>query len=130
MLTRGGKHFDQGHGKGLPYSKVMRFEPHTIHLKSRLEEWRLEITAMRKAVWPYRRIARWLREEKEVCISPEAVRQFCIVRGIEKGNPPSSAKVAAKERTATKRASGSCRRNETVRIFDYDDSQPIQRRKP
>lgn len=129
MLTRGGKHIDQGHRKGLPYSKVMTFEIHSIPLRSRLEEWRKEVTAMRAANWPYSRIAEWLQEEKGVGISREAVRQFCAVRGILKGipNPPGS--VTEPPLTVARSVPRIRRQRAKAKLFDYDDSQPIERKR-
>ena len=106
----------------------MRFELHTIPLKSRLEAWREDIVAMRAAVWPYRRIAKWLRDEKAVSISREAVRQFCVVRGIEKGTLSFSTRDDAQKRSPTAQVSRVRRKREVTKKFDYDDSQPIRRK--
>lgn len=113
----------------MPYSKMMTFETHSIPLRSRLEEWREEVTAMRAANWPYSRIARWLQEEKGVSISREAVRQFCAVRGILKGNPCPSASPSHVNSIMSESVPRVRRQRAKTRLFDYDDSQPIERKR-
>lgn len=93
------------------------FEFHQPSLRSRLEEWRSDIVAMRVACWPYRRIAAWLLENYQVRISREAIRQFCKVRGITKGESSNESKAVVKPIRKYSQKSG---------VFHYDDSQPIE----
>lgn len=85
---------------------------------SRLEKWRDEITTMRRLNWPNDKIAQWLHDEKAFKISGEAVRKFCKVRGIKKGQ--------FKQRTIPKPLSPRSHRNPQKKpIFEYNDSGPI-----
>jgi len=84
---------------------------------------------MRAAIWPYRRIAKWLREERGIAISHEAVRQFCVVRGIKKGPTPSAVTIVEAELPPTSKVSPARRKKTIVQKFDYDDSQPIARKR-
>ena len=64
---------------------------HHAHTSSRLEPYQSIIATMRSKGWPYRRIVAWLKEEKSLTISWEALRQFCIYRQIQKGKPAAPA---------------------------------------
>jgi len=109
---------------------TQRFEEHERPRTSRLEKWRAEIMEMRAAKWPYQRIANWLWEESQFKITAEAVRQFCQVREIRKGkknqtmptqNPKRRCKLVPKpESTSTLKKE---------KLFEYDDSKPIQTRR-
>ncbi len=103
------------------------FEKHKRPHTSILEEWWDEIEAMRTQEWPYRRIADWLRNNKEITISAEAVRQFCKVRDISKGNSERQPK-ARPSRTPTKPLKQNRYpkpKTPVKRIFEYDDTEPI-----
>lgn len=62
-----------------------KFEAHENPNRSQIERWRAEIITMRSLNWPYHRIAKWLEDEHGLSVSKEAVRKFCRVRNIEKG---------------------------------------------
>ncbi len=62
----------------------MTIEPHRRPNESCLEPFREQIAERRRLEWPYRRLAKWLRIEHRVKISPTAVRKFCLVRNIWK----------------------------------------------
>ncbi len=85
---------------------------------------------MRAAIWPYRRIAKWLREERGISISHEAVRQFCVVRSIEKGAMPPTPNIGEGWQTPISKVRGVRPRKTVIPKFDYDDSQPITRKRP
>jgi hypothetical protein len=55
---------------------------------SRLEPFRQDIAAMRRANWPYLRIADWLSAEHGIHLTFQSVAKFCHARGIrgEAGN--------------------------------------------
>ncbi len=61
------------------------FEPHENPNRSQIEKWRAEIISMRSLNWPYHRVAKWLEDEHGLSVSKEAVRKFCRVRNIGKG---------------------------------------------
>lgn len=63
----------------------LEIEAHRKGHGSKLEAHRVVIVKMRRSRWPYRRIADWLRENRNVRIAAEGVRSFCRVRGIKKG---------------------------------------------
>ncbi len=104
-----------------------QIEEHVYPRTSRLEAWRNEIEIRRSKNWPYRKIADWLREQKGLVISKEAIRKFCLVRKISKG--------ASKPKTVTTTPTLSLKRSKRPyypkprqpikRIFEYDDSEPI-----
>jgi len=107
----------------------LKFESHQRPLPSRLERWRAEITEMRAASWPYLRISKWFSNEEQFKISEEAIRQFCLVRGIEKSEPtnkPSRARPRSKPVADPRRVASSTK---PKKLFEYDDSQPIQTRR-
>jgi len=65
--------------------KDLDFEAHRKGSGRKLEAHRVAIVEMRRSRWPYRRIADWLRENRNVTTAAEGVRSFCRVRGIKKG---------------------------------------------
>jgi hypothetical protein len=97
----------------------MEFPMHQRSNVSRLESVKVEIAAMRSAHWPYHRIADWLRSEKAITVSKEAIRQFCSVRHIEKGG--SSLQTVVRPARLPAPAAG--------KKFHFDDSKPIETRK-
>ena len=102
------------------------FPTHQRPNESRLEAYRSEIAAMRQSNWPYRRIAGWLRAEKGLKISHEAVRKFCQVRKIGVGGAAQPSKrspaVIPQPQAQTDKDSAPPAR----RVFSFDDSQPIR----
>jgi len=64
---------------------VNNFQPYQNPNQSRLEQWWNEIAEMRSQNWPYTAIAKWLLDEQQLKISTEAIRQFCHLRNISKG---------------------------------------------
>ena len=95
-----------------------KFEFHESPYRSRLEKWRSEITAMRSQNWPYSRIVEWLALYAQISVTKEAVRKFCLVRGIQKNSPsrPNS-QARQKSQPVPKRK---------MKIFEYKDGGPIQ----
>lgn len=76
---------------------------------------------MRAKKWPFQRIAQWLRDEKSLPISGEAIRQFCTVRKIGKTLELVEApRLYSPRQTSTQHAPGK---------FHFDDSLPIETRK-
>ena len=105
----------------------LHFEEHYPLRSSRLEQWRDEITAMRTAKWPHQQIAKWLQTEQHFTISAEAVRQFCKVRGILK--PMGATQLAPRsqrERGSKNKPRKPPTSEKNRRLFEYDDSKPIQ----
>jgi len=95
----------------------MEFEPHRRPNESALEQFRSDIAAMRSQNWPYGRIASWLATEKYLTMHNDSIRRFCIRRGITKGkkSPPASLKQSV--------------RSKPKKLFEYDDSKPIETRR-
>lgn len=105
----------------------IRFEDHGLGRGSKLEAHRVAIVEMRRCRWPYRRIADWLQDNRDVETTAEGVRSFCRVRGIKKGTSAvQSARDAARRRKGdeTVRPQGSAHIDETV--FDFDESKPLE----
>ncbi|WP_411845711.1 hypothetical protein AAFN60_19035 [Roseibacillus persicicus] len=100
----------------------MTFEKHQRPNVSRLEIWRKDITEMRAAKWPYRRIAKWLEDEKQHQISVTAIRNFCLIREIAK---PGSEPFRKSKSEGTRLPSNPEKDNPKKKLFDYDDSGPI-----
>lgn len=110
--------------------------PHERPNRSRLEQWLADITRMRELHWPYARIARWLQEEQDFRVSREAVRQFCVRRGILKGRVTAvAAQEAMRVRSVSFRnasqgprsAKDGTSSSKSPPVFQYDDSRPIDR---
>ena len=100
------------------------FEPHVRPNQSRLQDHVEEIAKMRALNWPYYKIASWLGEHRKCSIQKEAVRQFCLRRGISKGEKVVIA-VGSKKRKISKPKE----RKEVPSEFDFDESRPIQRKR-
>jgi len=100
----------------------LSFPLHQSSNASVLEPHRDIVVEMRRNNWPYRKIALWLMAEKNITISHEAVRKFCLVRNIRKGKDP--VPVARENRTLP--VSQPQKRLRKNRQFNYDDSKPIQ----
>ena len=100
----------------------MNFEAHQRPNLSRLESWRDEITAMRAAQWPYRRIAKWLQEEQLHQVSATAIRNFCLIREIPKGGTKEPTKPKPERQSLPKRKPVA---SPEKKKFTYDDSGPI-----
>jgi len=64
------------------------FPLHRTPTSSKLKPYKALISRMRAQRWPYQRIVQWLKDEKEVSISWESLRQFCLYRNIRKGAEP------------------------------------------
>ncbi len=75
---------------------------------------------MRSSNWPFKKIADWLRENRQLEVSKEAVRQFCNIRGIESKplHPPQHQARTVLHQPKKAQAK-----------FEYDDSVPIVIRK-
>lgn len=97
-----------------------KFEPHEPPYRSRLEKWRDGIIEMRTQNWPYSRISAWLRDEKQISISAEAVRKFCRLRKIQKGELPTTASKRQHRPRQT------LIKNREVKLFEYDGNGPIE----
>lgn len=102
------------------HSSLMDFPPHQRPNVSRLEAFRSEIAAMRSSNWPFQMIAGWLRENRQLEVSKEAVRQFCNVRGI--------GKIPAPPLPISNRILPSTLKKPPVK-FEYDESKPILTRR-
>ena len=63
-------------------------ERHQRPNESCLEPFREEIVDRRHLEWPYRRLAEWLADEHQLTISAVSIRNFCLVRQIDKGEAP------------------------------------------
>ena len=109
-------------GSGNASLNEMTFETHQRPNVSRLEIWRKEITAMRAAKWPYRRIAKWLKDEKQHQISVTAIRNFCLIREITK---PGSDPLRKSKSEGKRLPSNPTKTSPKKKLFDYDDSGPI-----
>jgi len=108
----------------------LHFEEHYPLRTSRLEQWREEIAAMRAAKWPHQRIADWLQSEQQFSISAEAVRQFCKVRGILKPKGKITPSPRSKRGSSPRpKTIGSTTPNKKAKLFEYDDTKPIQIRR-
>ena len=83
---------------------------------------------MRQRCWPFRRIAQWLQAERDLIISHEAVRKFCLVRGIEKGKSISHRGMPKHETTGRQTIKAPAASSLT-KAFHYEDSGPIRTRK-
>ena len=94
------------------------FEPHARPNQSRLQSHFDEIAEMRALNWPYGKIVAWLGKHRNCPVSGEAVRQFCLIRGIAKGAAASTAKRSETRRTEEKKKP----------LFEYKASQPIPRK--
>lgn len=96
--------------------------------QSRLEQWRSQITSLRASGWPNNKIASILRAEHGVSVSGEAVRQFCNLRRISKGEPDGTidpSKSQQPEKTVKKTPRTLRPTPPIERVFDYDESKPI-----
>lgn len=98
----------------------MDFPQHQRPNVSRMENFRSEIAAMRSSDWPFQKIAEWLRENRQLEVSKEAVRQFCIVRGINKATAP--------PQSVNNRIPPASPKQPLVK-FEYDESKPILTRR-
>ena len=99
------------------------FEDHGVGRGSKLEPHLVAIVAMRKSRWPYRRIAEWLRNERNVSATADTVRSFCRVRGIRKGTGVTQRPIPTSRtnvRRNDQRSSGG------EKVFDFDESKPME----
>ncbi len=107
--------------------------PHQRPNRSRLEVWRDEIAEMRSKAWPYSRISTWLRDTHDLAISREAVRQFCCLRGIQKGGETRMPELGRSSGRAEGRKAVvsspriSPQKEQKKLMFDFDESRPIDR---
>ena len=105
------------------------FEEHVPGRVSKLEPHRIAITKMRERRWPYRKIAAWLKTERQLKVNPDTVRAFCLVREITKGDG-GGARPTPRWTAAMPAPSGQppttqpCEDEEEE--FDFDDSKPLQ----
>ena len=99
------------------------FEDHGVGRGSKLEPHLVAIVAMRKSRWPYRRIAEWLRNERNVSATADTVRSFCRVRGIRKGTGVTQ-RSGPTSRTSTGR--NEQRNSGGGKVFDFDESKPME----
>ena len=97
-----------------------QFQPHQRPNRSRLEQWRSEITKMRAVNWPYEKIAGWLLEKQNCRISAQAIHQFCKRRGISTTGNVATAVHSSRKQMARPTATPS-------QVFDFDDTAPIER---
>lgn len=109
-------------GFGNAFLRDMSFESHTRPNQSRLEKWRSEITEMRSKSWPYRRISLWLQAEHNLSISAQAIRAFCLRRGIMKA---SSSALPNSSTETSPRVLPTGQVPKKKPRFEYDDSEPI-----
>jgi hypothetical protein len=111
----------------------MDFPKHQRPNASRLETFRSEIEAMRGNLWPYDRIAGWLRDTHRLEVSKEAIRQFCNLRKIGKGEAFQTDDKArssdARFSSVTPRTISSPQHAEPEKKFHFDASRPIETRK-
>ena len=91
-----------------------KFEAHESPNRSQLEKWRPEIITMRSLNWPYHRIAKWLGDEHCLSVSKEAVRKFCRVRNIEKGQGMSVL-------LAPQRPTSRVQKQSEEKLFNFDE---------
>lgn len=97
-----------------------KFKPHLRPNCSKLEKWRKEIAKMRSLNWPYQKIIDWLQHKEGYKAGRETLRQFCIVRGIRKGQ---------QHRRSLQNASNpqSKPQQPIAKKFTYKDNVPIRR---
>ena len=106
----------------------MEFEEHERPNVSCLEPHRPDIVAMRERSWPYRRIAEWLQTGRDLKISHEAVRKFCLVRGIEKRKSISH-RGMPKPETTRRQTIKAPAESSPAKVFHYEGSGPSRTRK-
>ena len=106
----------------------LEFEHHGVGHGSKLEAHRVAIVEMRRSLWPYRRIAEWLRENRNVDTVAEGVRSFCRVRGIKKGTC-----AAQRARKASRKREGNSTtphlgrpKDPEEKVFTFDSTKPIE----
>ena len=103
------------------------FEPHVRPNRSSLQAYLIEITKMRSLNWPYRKIVLWLLDYRDCRISKEALRQFCMNRGILKGEAGSPSHLMGQNKDAEV-ATNPGLNAKGKPLFDFDDFKPIQRK--
>ena len=77
---------------------------------------------MRRSNWPYRRIAQWLRANREIQISHEGVRKYCLARNIRKVR-------RNRVRIEKGRTGAPATREKPTKRFGYSGEHPIRTRK-
>ena len=93
-------------------------ERHQRPNESCLEPYREEIVERRRLEWPYRRLAQWLADEHQLTISAVAIRNFCLVRHIKKGEAP---------RTSSPRQPASSKSKTTEReAWNFNTEGPLE----
>ena len=107
-------------------------DKHEATRNSVLEPHRVAIVKMREAEWPYRKIARWLKDQGRASINAETVRSFCVVRKIVKGaTTPSSSKepkeLDPRRKRIAERIARHQKKKEEEKVFTYDGfDKPIR----
>lgn len=122
QIFQGEKWFGSAWTSAMKLQFPIHVRPNISILEPHIEE----IKAMRKSLWPYWKIAEWLKAERDIIISREGVRQFCIVRDIQKGRS-STIRPQQQRRHSQRTAKGRVKDTEQKPRFEYDASGPIER---